>query len=340
MQNKRYFTWPRIFVLCLLAILICPVASAQTPADMQRLSVLMKQLKEQIQEGENREAAATIAETMAIGERLMGPSNPDIIRMGNQRAALLRNAGDLDDAMRQANNTRRSAKRHLGETHPVYAAATLTVGTIHRLQGNFETAEPLYLQSIDILKKLGQPGEKDLAEAYASFAELIGETGDMAASREYGQKSLALMNRLFGPASVQAAAATNNLGMAMMKLGDMDAAEATLKKALAIYEKLYGPDHAEIASSLNNLGLLYLSRGRYPDATAAYQRAAIIADAKLGKKSPLAALIKTNLGQLLNETGDNAAAQPLLEEALTLEEQRSLVTTIHLSESHCTILAA
>lgn len=296
-------------------------AVAQSPADMQKLTSLFQQFQKQQASDEKAKAAETALELEAHGEKLMGASNPDIIGMGLVRAILLRDVGQYDKALQQARTTREKALNRLGRSHLIFGKSLITLGSIHRLKGEFDKAKQYYVEGIEILGGLGEAGQKDLAEGYANMADLLNAVNDPLAARVYNQKALDLNVKMFGADSIQVALLHNNLGMALMTLGDMDAAEEKLTRSLAVYEKIYGPDHAEIASSLNNVGMMYTKRGKYPEATAAYRRACKIADEKLERKDPWFAKIKGNLGQLLGELGEHEEAQALLLETIKLSNE-------------------
>ena len=325
-------------IACLLLTFSLPsssVAVAQSPADTQRLTSLFQQFQQQQASNEKSKAAETVRELEALGEKLMGASNPDIIGMGLVRAILLRDIGQNDQALQQAETTRQKILKNLGRNHFLFGKSLITLGSIHRLKGEFAKAKQHYGEGIQILAALGNAGQKDLADGYANMADLLIELNDPRAARIYNQKSLDLQVKMFGADSMQVALLYNNLGMSLMNLGDLDGAEEKLTQSLKIYEKIYGPDHAEIASSLNNVGLMYSKRGKYAEATAAYRRASKIADEKLKKTDPWTLKIKGNLGQLLGELGQQDEAQALLKETIKLStevhgaDHPSTVTALH-----------
>ncbi len=316
MSPKKFNIY--LLACTLLGLLSLPTSIAQSPADMQRLTALMQQFQSQQASNEKAKAAETARELEALGEQLMGQSNPDIIGLGLVRALLLRDVGQYDNALQQAQTTQAKALQRLGRSHVISGKSLIALGSIHRLKGAFDKAKAYYVEGISVLAAAGQPGEKELASGYANMADLLNEINDPATARMYNQKALDLNVKMFGAESLEVALLYNNLGMAMMNLGDMDAAEEKLTRALEIYEKKFGPDHAEIASSLNNMGLMYTKRGKYAEATAAYRRANKIADAKLQRTDPWFVKIKGNLGQLLNELGQQDEAQALLKETVEL----------------------
>jgi CHAT domain-containing protein/Tfp pilus assembly protein PilF len=278
-------------------------------------------LKRQTEQGDFRQAAETAGRLQGTAERLMGASNPDVIRLGIQRGILLRSAGDYQAAAEQLLSTLQSSSNRLGLRHPISGAAHNALGSIYRMQGKLKAARQQYQTSLTILEGAGAESEKDLAEAYANFCDLLNETGEFVESLGYGQKSLAINRRLFGEQNNATIVSLNNVGMTQIKLGQWKQAEANLSQSLATSEMLFGKEHVETAISLNNLGLLYSLRGRDEEAIRVYKRSLSIYENTLGKEHPATARIQNNLGQIYSDRGALDKAVELLRAALAVQIQ-------------------
>jgi len=163
---------------CLLFSIVLSLSSqsaaiAQSPGDMQRLTALFQQFQQQQAGDEKAKAAETARELEALGQKLMGVSNPDIIGMGIVRAILLRDIGQYDQALQQAKNTRRKALKHLGRSHLVFGKSLITLGSIHRLKGEFAKAKEYYDEGLQVLAALGEAGQKELAATIPGQLESI-----------------------------------------------------------------------------------------------------------------------------------------------------------------------
>lgn len=317
----------RLLLVTGTALIVPILATTGAAQSIAQIGDLSTRIANQIKAGEFQNAAQTMETLIPLAEQAMGASNADVVRMRVQQAVMLRSAGDMDAALRAANNARRNARRRLGEHHAVTAAAVVTVGSVYRIKGDFQKAERFYRSGITTLQRLGVDGEKDLAEAWLNLAELLSESGQPADAEVILRKARSLVRRLHGADSVQAATAENNLGMTLMKLGRMDDAERTLQSSLKLHEQLYGRQHPEFASSLNNLGLLYVGRGRTDQATQAYQQALAVTAKLDDSGASLQATVQNNLGQLMSETGQTDAALPLLQSSLQWRRE-------HLGEDH------
>ena len=325
MRLKNLLPAPKKLLTQASAVLVMTAVSfaamTSEAQDPQQMMTLMKQMQQQIKDNDHSAAADTAAKLMAQAEKVMGPANADVIRMGVQRAVLLRNVERLEDAVAQCDTTIQKAKQHLGSNHEIVAQALSLKGSVIRLQGDFAKARKALEDAVKILESNPTASKPVLAEAYSNFADLLSASGELALGKSYGEKALQTAREQFGPNHPNTAVMLNNLGMSMYHLGEMDEAEKWLGQALAAYKKIYGPDHGEIASSLNNMGLLYNARGKYDEAIEAYQRGMEISLAKFGKDNGTTANLSNGLGLLYSELGKHDLARPLLQQALAYREK-------------------
>ncbi|MGB7343233.1 MAG: CHAT domain-containing tetratricopeptide repeat protein [Pirellulaceae bacterium] len=289
----------------------------------------MSRFSEQTKNSEFLKAADTAIELQAAAQTLMGPSNPDVIRLGLQRAVLLRNASKYNLALEQLDQTLKQSTDRLGRQHVVTGATFNVLGSVYRLQGKLPEAQQHYDKSIEVLAKSGVVGEKDLAEALANYCDLLSETGDYVRSLQYGQQAYEISKRLLGEQHDSTLSALINVAMSEVKLGEWEDAERNLLASLRLSEQLHGAEHVETAIVQNNLGLLNGLRGRLEAAIEFYEQALNTNRKKLGEDHPATAKIQSNLGQLYSDTGDLAKAKSYLGPAL--ETQLKHLGTAHAS---------
>jgi len=103
--------------------------------------------------------------------------------------------------------------------------------------------------------------------------------------------------------------------------GYLDEAIRRNREALALRERLYGNDSAMVASPLSNLAGNFRSLGDYATARSLYARSVAIYD-RTGARSFFLPSTLSAHADLLRMLGEYSAAQPLLERALKLREDR------------------
>jgi tetratricopeptide (TPR) repeat protein len=154
----------------------------------------------------------------------------------------------------------------------------------------------------EILSYLERDAEADAAyrQAMAIAATLTGDADFVAAERA---RSLA------GLATLAAFA------------GDAKRAEEGFAESVRLLDGVFGADHPRTISATISLGSASYQRGRRDAAREAWTRALALADKVYEPGGPQAGTLRNNLGLLLLEEGDLAAAEPLLRESLASDRR-------------------
>ena len=168
---------------------------------------------------------------------------------------------------------------------------TLNVAWRHYLQGQWQQAEQLYLDVLDV-----DPHQVD---ALHLLAVIAGQTGRDDRAVEYLREVLRLQPGL--------AAAHNNLGNAFAAQGRFPEAEASFREAVALQ-----PD---FAVGYNNLGNALREQGRLVEAVASLRQALHL--------KPDYAEAHQNLGIALQDEGKFALAQASFQQALRIEPDQA-----------------
>jgi tetratricopeptide (TPR) repeat protein len=150
--------------------------------------------------------------------------------------------------------------------HPDVAKSLNSLAFLHRTQGDYAKAEPLYKRSLAILEKALGPDHPDVAMSLNNLALLYDTQGDYAKAEPLIKRSLAIWEKALGPDHPDVARGLNNLAELYKTQGDYVKAEPLYKRSLAIWEKALGPDHPDVALSLNNLAGLYRATKRPAEA--------------------------------------------------------------------------
>ena len=122
--------------------------------------------------------------------------------------------------------------------------------------------------------------------------------------------------------SIQAAKASLNLGLALQLQSRYEEAAAASEKALATLGKLLGDEHQLTLGVRRDLALAHYHLGRYPQARKEFEDIIAAERRKFGDSHPVIAGAEINLGNLLLDSGDAAAADRVLTEALAIFEKK------------------
>ena len=192
---------------------------------------------------------------------------------------------------------------------------------LYHYLGNDAQAEPLYRQSIQILKDALGENHPFVANALNSLAALYEDMGDYSQAESLYKQALQIRKEALGDKHPAYATSLHSLASLYREMGHYREAESSYKQAIQIYKEVLGEQHPYYANSLNNLGLLYDEQGDYAQAEPLLKQALAIRKQLLGEMHPDYAISLNNLGRLYHHQGDFARAETLYKQALEIRRQ-------------------
>jgi tetratricopeptide (TPR) repeat protein len=162
-------------------------------------------------------------------------------------------------------------------------------------------AEPLYLQALELIKRLLGEKHPYVATSLHNLANLYKSQRRYAEAEPLYLQALELSKRLRGEEHPDVATSLNNLAGLYKSQGRYAEAEPLFLQALELWKRLLGEKHPSIATSLNNLAGLYDSQGRYTEAESLFLQALEIAERQLGVNHPNTIAIRNNLQSLRDD---------------------------------------
>jgi tetratricopeptide (TPR) repeat protein len=193
---------------------------------------------------------------------------------------------------------------------------------IAHIQGHFEEAIKLYNQALAIYD---EGKDTDIA-TYASTLNLLAGTyhaqGQYAEAEQFYQQALDLRLQKFGESHADVAVSLNNLGLLYSEQSKFGEAKSRYEQALSIQDQLLGHANPNIATTLNNLALLYYAQGKFPEAEAHLVEALHIRQESLGADHLDVAGSFNNLATLYKAQNRSPEAQTYYEKALAIAKAR------------------
>lgn len=206
----------------------------------------------------------------------------------------------------------------------IRAKALDGLGTLARMQSDYERAEACHAESLEVWRRLGDASR--ISSALNHLGIVAHWRGDMNRAESLHTESLGLSRKTGDRAEI--ALALKNLGIVARYRGDFERAIALFEESLAISRSL--DDTWEIASTVNNLGVAVASRGDFQRASE-YFTEHLQLNRKLGEKRGVAMAL-LNLGELAQLRGQGDRAAELLVESLTLSadlgDKRAIAYTL------------
>jgi tetratricopeptide (TPR) repeat protein len=232
------------------------------------------------------------------------------------RVAVVRAGGRLDEAEAACRKTLARAEDSFPGGDHLVAEALNTLGMIHKFQGRYAEAEPLYRRALAFVTAVGDVDAE--ATVLHNLGGLCHARGDFEAGEPPARRAVELREARLGPDHPAVAADREAWGALLEGLGRLTDAERAYASALATFERHQGRDSLEAASALAALGSVQHAQGRLDDALASYRRALAIRQARLPAQHFDVALTMNNLAMLLEDRGAREEAQRLLEQALAI----------------------
>lgn len=211
--------------------------------------------------------------------------------------------------------------RTFGEQHLEYALSLRSLGTLRYERGDLASAAELLSRALAIHRTHAAETHTDVAAVANDLAACLRGLGRLDEAAALHREALEL-RRSNAPDSLAVAESLNNLAGIDLDRGDLKAGVEKLDEALHIRRAILGAEHPLTLQSDSNLAT---TLWRVGDRARAH---ALLAEAEAGLRAlrvdgeeALARVLVNRAGMWIAED-DYAAAEPLLAEALALQERR------------------
>ena len=201
-----------------------------------------------------------------------------------------------------------------------------------REESDYQTAEPYYLQSLEIKRFVHGEFNLDYATSLNNISALYVDMGEDVKAEQYLLQSLNIKKNILGENHPDVALILENLGTIYIKEGHYKEAQKVLFQATEIQKKSFGFDHPDYARSLNLMGSLLYNIGDYCGAEKYYIDALTIYEKQPRQSFYSFKDLLCNLGLLYCTMGEYDKSESYLIEALDIT--RDLVGENNLDYSH------
>jgi tetratricopeptide (TPR) repeat protein len=216
-------------------------------------------------------------------------------------------------------------RRLVGSKNLLTLANINRVANVHLIQGEFDLAEPLYLEAMAIEREL-YPSDIQTAHTLAGLGSLYERMNKFDQALPYSEEALEITLRATGDASTETGLAYANVGQIHRMARRTDRAIPLLRKSMSILEHSLGPEHPRVGSVESQLGVALMEEGKLKLAEVELTRAVKILSQPRGTNVELG-VAEHNLGWLRVQQKKYADADRLLSNALALEEEYSVKPT-------------
>ncbi|HKX29544.1 MAG TPA: CHAT domain-containing protein, partial [Blastocatellia bacterium] len=193
------------------------------------------------------------------------------------------------------------------------ARTLISIGAVHRAQGNYVPALEQYQRGLKISEEVGD--KSTVATALHNIGSVHWPLGNYAEAMENYRKSLKLKEELGDRPGI--AATLNNIGIIHQLQSDYAQALEYYRRSLKISEEL--GSRPNLSMILNNIGNLYRNQENYAQALEYYRKSLKIKE-ELGDRLGIAFTL-TNLGNLYNAQDQYPEALEQHQKSLKISEE-------------------
>ena len=192
-----------------------------------------------------------------------------------------------------------------------------TLGTVYLAQAEYERAEQLLRQAIQLQESRGMGNSAEVATLYLELGRVQIGYARLEDARESLERARELEASQRGEQSLEVAVVLAELARLEAQRGDYAATEKLRRDVLALRSARLGRDHPEVARAMRDLGVVLDQQGLRVEAEAAY-REALDSYRRMGGQQAEEAAVLNNLAGLLSFAGDFDRAAATHQEALEL----------------------
>lgn len=224
----------------------------------------------------------------------------------------------IDKALEFAEKTKTAASRELSPTNAQFSTLLNKLAGLYQDQGKFDKAELLYLQALDLDKRVLGEKNSEYVTSLSNLALLYVDQAKFNQAENLYIKALQITKETLGEKSPDYATTLDNMAILYHSMGKYEKALAFSIQSLQIRKEVLGEESPEYASSLNNLGSMYDEQGYSIKAEPLFLKSLQIRKEVFGVISPEYSTTLNNLASLYDNLEEYDKSAPLHKESLSI----------------------
>lgn len=221
-----------------------------------------------------------------------------------------------DEAASAFDDTARLVGKSHGNDHPARLAALGLLAHTQAELGDYQTAERLFEEVIDIQRRVLGNQHPDLGKTFHSMGSLFWRQEEVESAQIWWQQAREVFLHRLPPEHPDVAAIQNALALAARELGELEQAEAMFQAALESLRLAYGESDLRVPMVLVNLSGISSRQGDMNGAIALLKEAKRMQINIVGENHNHVAHVRRNIGGVYLISGDPESALPWAEKGL------------------------
>jgi len=226
--------------------------------------------------------------------------------------------GDTLNAFEVVDRGAAQIEQDLPDQPAVRAAVKASIGQVYQNMGDYERAQPLLEDALDLRRAALGPKHPEVAQSLNDLGVILHYRGEFEAAEARYREALRMRRQGLDAPHEGIASTLNNLGAVLHHQGSLDSAETYYRDALAMRQLLVADDDPELAVNIANVAMIRKYKGDHATADSLLREALAIQRAALGHEHPSVASTLNNIGTTRLDMGDGQGAINALQEALAI----------------------
>lgn len=231
------------------------------------------------------------------------------------------NAGNYEQAERQAQYILGLAERVLRDQPKILAATYSVMGSLYYDQDKFREAEPLFARAVKLQAAATGAQSAEVAKLLHQQADAVYYQDDYKRAAGIYRQALEIRQKALGNRHLDTAQSWRELGYTFYMASEYDKAAQCYDQVIAIRQRLLGENDALVAGALNELADVRYYQLRYPEALTLYNRALAIRKKVDGPRSVKVASYLADRADCLHSMFRYTEAEADWREALDIREE-------------------
>lgn len=264
-------------------------------------------------------AAKAYDQALRIERDALGDEHPHIAESLSDLGSLAEQSGDHDTAIGYHEQALALRESSFGPDHPKVAESLNNLGNARWARGELELATALLQRAERIKIAAYGPDHYRVSSTLQNLGNVFFSQGRYADAIGQWERSMRILDAALPDAHPERASVLGNLAAGHLLAGDdLEAALDYARRAIDVSERVHGTEHISLAGQWRILGAVHQQRGEPQEAIRGLRRELAIVQAALGDSHRRAAEAHVEVGKLLIESGDRAAAMVELEQAAAI----------------------
>ena len=263
------------------------------------------------------EAEAALEDALALRQRALAPSHPDVGRTRTALGELYERQGRYADAV-HTHGAAVEALRASDAPPEALADALHGLALAEMRLNRVGPAERHVREAIALKTEAFGPRSPEVAFSMNVLGDVLTYADRPEEAEAVHLETLAIREETIGPGHLHTSHTYHNLAAVYRDLERWADAERFYREALRVQRAHYGADHVEVAKTASQLGLAVGMQGRFAEAGRIHERALAAVRDLDGAAGSLVAPILARRSDVLMAQGRPAEAAAVLDEGLRL----------------------